>query len=108
MLPFLFVFFTYSEAGRDAQVLECINYYYIQFSDVCKDCGHLVATHKYSFSSDDEFQVWLCSLGWESLVDAFNCLIPNLQDYSMQCNLCGHGEATASILPDDPREKPFF
>lgn len=62
MLPFLFVFFTYSEAGRDAQVLECINYCYIQFSDVCKDCGHLVATHKYSFSSDDEFQVWLCSL----------------------------------------------
>ena len=32
-------------------------------------------------------------------------MISNLQDYSMQCNLCGHGEATASILPDDPREK---
>ena len=31
-----------------------------------------------------------------------------LQEYSMECNLCGHGEATVSILPDDPREKELF
>ena len=31
-----------------------------------------------------------------------------LHEYSMEFNLCGHGEATVSILPGDPREKELF
>lgn len=30
---------------------------FIHFSDVCEDCGHMIAIHKYSFSADDQFQV---------------------------------------------------
>ena len=35
-------------------------------------------------------------------------LIQSVQEYSMKCHLCGHGSASVSVLPDDPREQPLF
>lgn len=57
----------------------------VSYKHVCRECGHVIAKHQYSFSVDEEYQ-----------------------EYTMECNLCGHGEATVSILPDDPREKQLF
>ena len=34
---------------------------------------------------------------------SWSCGRVHPQEYSMECNLCGHGEATVSVLPDDPR-----
>ncbi|XP_064390560.1 protein Churchill-like isoform X2 [Halichondria panicea] len=57
----------------------------ITFTHVCTECEHEIAAHTYQFSIEEEFQ-----------------------EYSMECNLCGHGEATVSILPNDPREQQLF
>jgi hypothetical protein len=57
----------------------------ITYKHVCEGCGHLIAVHEYTFSVDDMYQ-----------------------EYSMNCTLCGYGNATVSILPDDPREKQLF
>lgn len=54
-------------------------------TDTCQECGHVVATHEYTFEVDEDFQ-----------------------EYTMDCDLCGHGEIEVSILPDDPREKQLY
>ena len=38
---------------------EFVQLIFIHFSDVCEDCGHVIAIHKYSFSADDQFQVYI-------------------------------------------------
>jgi len=65
--------------------------------DVCEECGHVVATHKYTFSCDRETQV--TQQNSSDLAYFFTSLL--LQDYSMECNLCGHGEDTVTVIPDD-------
>jgi hypothetical protein len=71
----------------------------ITYKHVCEVCGHLIAVHEYTFSVDDMYQVW-------GVVTKYLTLYP--QEYSMNCTLCGYGNATVSILPDDPREKQLF
>ncbi|KAL5481867.1 hypothetical protein EMCRGX_G022127 [Ephydatia muelleri] len=51
----------------------------ISYKHTCQECGHVIATHEYTF-----------------------------EDYTMDCDLCGHGEIQVSILPDDPREKQLY
>uniref|UniRef100_A0A3Q2Q1Z3 Protein Churchill n=1 Tax=Fundulus heteroclitus TaxID=8078 RepID=A0A3Q2Q1Z3_FUNHE len=56
------------------------------FSNVCKNCDHVVARHEYTFSVVDEYQ-----------------------EYTMLCMLCGKAEDSISVLPDDPRQSaPLF
>ncbi|XP_003386737.2 PREDICTED: protein Churchill-like [Amphimedon queenslandica] len=57
----------------------------VTYNHTCNECGHLIASHEYTFTLDEEFQ-----------------------EYSMNCALCGYGSDTVSILPDDPREKQLF
>ncbi|XP_062504196.1 protein Churchill-like [Corticium candelabrum] len=57
----------------------------VTYKHVCQTCDHVIARHEYTFSVDDEFQ-----------------------EYTMNCVLCGYGEATVSILPDDPRQQRLF
>ncbi len=65
------------------------------FADSCQNCGHVIATHEYSFSYDDETQV--------SILSSFILLttVSSLQEYSMECDLCGHGMDTVDIIPDE-------
>lgn len=56
----------------------------VTFTHVCSLCEHVIATHEYSFSVDDQDQ-----------------------QYSMNCMLCGFGEDTCSFMPDDPRKVCF-
>jgi hypothetical protein len=30
------------------------------------------------------------------------------QEYEMACMLCGHGEASSSVMPDDPHKRALF
>lgn len=57
----------------------------ITYQHTCGNCEHVIASHEYRFESDAEFQT-----------------------YEMQCLLCGHGEDERSVMPDDPRQQPFF
>jgi hypothetical protein len=57
----------------------------VTFKHVCRQCDHMIADHEYTFAVDDQYQ-----------------------EYSMNCLLCGYGEATVSILPDDPRQQTLF
>lgn len=84
-------------------------------TDVCVQCGHVIATHKYTFSVDEGYQVGSVTVTNPA---HFTCLcvgvcvwggcVLYLQEYSMECSLCGHGEATVSVLPDDPRGQALF
>ena len=41
----------------------------------------------------------------------FTAILPllfSLQEYEMNCLLCGHGEDSRSIMPRDPRQQPLF
>eukprot|EP01135_Chromosphaera_perkinsii_P010198 Nk52_evm64s2039 gene=Nk52_evmTU64s2039 len=62
----------------------------ISFKHACKSCGHVVATHEYSFE--------VCPGTGRSAKDL------GYQEYSMECLLCGHGEARVSVAPDDQRK----
>ena len=53
----------------------------IEFRHECATCRHVVATHKYTFSVDGDYQ-----------------------EHTMECLLCGCGDATASVEPVDPRK----
>ncbi|XP_065844662.1 protein Churchill-like isoform X2 [Oscarella lobularis] len=57
----------------------------VNFKHVCESCNHVIAKHEYTFTVTEEYQ-----------------------EYTMNCLLCGYGEATVSILPDDPREQKLF
>ncbi len=83
-------------------VVDVCIYLFSLATDVCTECGHEIAAHTYEFSIVEEFQVSLF------IAKNVNCYNYVLQEYSMECNLCGHGEATVSILPDDPREQQLF
>ena len=78
---------------------------------MCRECGHVIAVHQYTFSVDEDYQVQLITT--IIIGQALNLLLLHwihfpVQEYTMECDLCGHGEATVSILPDDPREKQLF
>ena len=96
-------------------------------SDACTKCGHIVATHSYTFSYDIEFQVRISINPPYTLLSSaifpsshytpFNLssplpLLPPpfmwMQEYTMECMLCGHGEHTQSVLPDDPRGQEMY
>jgi ribosomal protein S27AE len=55
----------------------------ITFKHACCKCGHIVASHRYQFEVDDEFQ-----------------------QFEMECGLCGYAQHEASIEPFDPRLAP--
>nr|CAY12638.1 churchill zinc finger protein [Platynereis dumerilii] len=52
----------------------------ITFQHVCSECGHTIANHEYRF-----------------------CIQHNFQVYQMSCLLCGHGEHSRTVMPNDPR-----
>ncbi|CAH1791946.1 unnamed protein product [Owenia fusiformis] len=52
----------------------------IKYKHICERCGHVIADHEYTF-----------------------CVSEDFQEYQMFCLLCGRGEDTRSILPNDPR-----
>ncbi|KJE95266.1 hypothetical protein CAOG_05736 [Capsaspora owczarzaki ATCC 30864] len=53
----------------------------VTFTHVCKQCNHVIAEHNYTFEIEDGYQ-----------------------EYTMECQLCGTADDTASVLPDDPRK----
>ena len=55
----------------------------VMFNHVCAHCAHIVAKHTYTFSVDD-----------------------GIQESTMECMLCGHGEDTARVMPG--RFVPLF
>lgn len=75
-------------------------------SDVCQQCEHVVAKHEYTFSVDEEYQVGDTLDYTVRWIGQTLSLV--LQEYSMNCLLCGYGEATVSILPEDPRQQRLF
>ena len=87
-------------------------------TDVCKECNHIIASHEYTFSVDDGFQVLelLVYYHGDLIKQSQNNMHDYLpmrcghyqQEYSMNCSLCGYASATVSVLPDDPREKQLF
>eukprot|EP00123_Amoebidium_parasiticum_P012695 comp21519_c0_seq1/m.29906 comp21519_c0_seq1/g.29906 ORF comp21519_c0_seq1/g.29906 comp21519_c0_seq1/m.29906 type:complete len:114 (-) comp21519_c0_seq1:585-926(-) len=50
-----------------------------KFTHVCKDCGHVICEHVYTFAVKDDYQ-----------------------EYQMACLLCGFGEDSSHVLPKDP------
>ena len=72
----------------------------------------MIAVHQYTFSVDEDYQVYMADC-YPLLCIRLSCFKSvqyyySVQEYTMECDLCGHGEATVSILPDDPREKQLF
>ncbi|KAM6309142.1 protein Churchill [Aegotheles albertisi] len=58
----------------------------VSYDHLCKNCHHLIAHHEYTFSVVDDYQ-----------------------EYTMLCLLCGRGDDSISVLPDDPRQTtPLF
>lgn len=53
--------------------------------DVCGDCQHVISIHNYKFWVEGDYQ-----------------------EYEMDCALCGTGEDSVSILPEDPRKMSGF
>ncbi|XP_037067924.1 protein Churchill-like [Pollicipes pollicipes] len=52
----------------------------VTFSHTCSACRHLIAVHRHTFSVEEGYQ-----------------------EYAMECSLCGSGQDSHSVLPDDPR-----
>jgi hypothetical protein len=50
-------------------------------ADVCGECGHVIASHSHVFAVKD-----------------------GVQEYSMECMLCGSSEDERSVLPVDPQQ----
>ncbi|XP_019642696.1 PREDICTED: protein Churchill-like [Branchiostoma belcheri] len=54
----------------------------ITYQHLCQNCDHVIAEHEYRF-----------------------CVEEGYQEYQMTCLLCGSGEDSISVLPDDPRKE---
>ncbi|XP_029639555.1 protein Churchill [Octopus sinensis] len=66
--------------SEDESGLELITYQH-----VCPNCGHIIASHEYSFTVEDGYML-----------------------YTMSCALCGEAEDQRSVLPYDDRQRSFF
>ncbi|EDV21614.1 expressed hypothetical protein [Trichoplax adhaerens] len=53
----------------------------IKYQHICPNCRHVIANHEYTFQVEEGYQI-----------------------YGMECLLCGCGEATVSVMPNDPRK----
>lgn len=53
----------------------------VTYTHHCPKCDHVICDHKYTFEVNGDYQ-----------------------EYNMECMLCGIGEATISIEPEDPRK----
>ena len=53
----------------------------VKYQHICELCGHVVATHEYTFQVDSGYQ-----------------------EYEMNCELCGFGQDRICIMPDDPEK----
>ncbi|ORX57878.1 churchill-like protein [Piromyces finnis] len=53
----------------------------ITYNHTCSKCNHLIASHEYTYQLNDGYH-----------------------EYTMNCDLCGMGEANVSVLPVDPKK----
>jgi len=51
------------------------------YEHICNSCQHVISLHNHKF--------WVSG---------------DYQEYEMECQLCGTGEDSISIMPDDPRK----
>ena len=45
---------------------------------------------------------------YNQILSLFRLHVCHMQEYTMECDLCGWGQDTVSVLPDDPRGKELF
>ncbi|XP_046847438.1 protein Churchill-like [Xenia sp. Carnegie-2017] len=53
----------------------------IEYQHVCEKCGHIIASHEYTFQVNG-----------------------NYQEYEMNCKLCGFGQDRVCVFPHDPEK----
>lgn len=72
--------------------------------DACTFCGHVIANHVHEFWIRDGYQV-VKAFGLSHLrLSVIHFMLLCVQHYRMDCQLCGLGEDSISILPEDPRK----
>ena len=88
----------------------------VTFKHVCGACGHVVALHRHDFWVEADYQACIsttlailstyysiCHIGMQCWND-FHSYMYDVQEYRMDCRLCGTGDDSVSVMPRDPRK----